>query len=332
MVGAAGVRPARTGGGRDRAPPGGRPRTDTDLRAGPRRHHGRRADAPRTPGDACRPLLPAPAGSGVDRARFGQSAAILAGDLALAWADDEVAALEPPRGRAGAVREVWARMRMEMVAGQYLDIHGEFTRERSVGRAVRAACLKTALYTVERPLQLGALLGGADEDTVRALCSAGRCAGLAFQLRDDLDDVFGGPRHDKPAGQDVRSGKPTYLAAVAQARAESGGDRRALAVLRRSLGRSDLDDRGLAEVREVFDATGAARLVEEKIARLVAQGLRHLDSVAVDPVASERLVALMRTAVKVPSHAAHAAHQGVGSPECGMPFGSFVSVPAEGSR
>lgn len=73
---------------------------------------------------------------------------------------------------ASRVRDLWRSMRMEMVAGQYLDVHGEATSVRSLVRAVRAACLKSALYSVERPIALGAALVGADHDTTRALCSA----------------------------------------------------------------------------------------------------------------------------------------------------------------
>ncbi|MEU8651601.1 polyprenyl synthetase family protein [Streptomyces sp. NPDC048737] len=225
--------------------------------------------------------------------RFGEAAAILAGDLALAWADDVVAATEAPVATTRAVREVWSAMRTEMVAGQYLDVQGQATSSRSLARAIRAACLKSALYSVERPLALGAALAGADSARTGALCSAGRCVGIAFQLRDDLLDAFGGDRRTgKPVGGDIRAGRPTYLMAVARARAEASRDRGALAVLRRSVGRADLPDSGLAEVREVLVAVGARDTVEAKIERLVAQGTRHLDSVVLDPVARRRLTGL----------------------------------------
>ncbi|MFF4055367.1 polyprenyl synthetase family protein [Streptomyces sp. NPDC001668] len=235
---------------------------------------------------------------GAQRAgRLGEAAAILAGDLALAWADDVVADTEMPGRTARRVRELWRAMRTEMVAGQYLDVQGEATSARSMARAIRAACLKSALYSVERPLALGAALADAGPSATRALCSAGRCVGLAFQLRDDLLDAFGDPRDTgKPAGGDIRSGKPTYLAAVAQARAETSGDRRALDVLRGTLGRTDASAGELAAVREVFTATGARETVEGKIGRLVAQGLRHLDTAVLEPEATRRLQLLMRSA------------------------------------
>ncbi|MFE9680430.1 polyprenyl synthetase family protein [Streptomyces sp. NPDC006285] len=235
-----------------------------------------------------------PGGAG---ARFGEAAAILAGDLALAWADDLVAAVDTA---PAAVRDLWSAMRTEMVAGQYLDLHGQASSSYSLPRAIRAACLKSALYSVERPLALGAALAGADAARGEALCSAGRRIGIAFQLRDDLADVFGDPgRTGKPVGGDIRTGKPTYLVALGQARAEATGDRRGLAVLRRSLGRADLSDDGLDEVRAVLTATGARDLVEAKIERLVAQGMRHLRSAPLEPEAGHRLRELLHATAGV---------------------------------
>ncbi|MFF3493093.1 polyprenyl synthetase family protein [Streptomyces sp. NPDC002795] len=240
-----------------------------------------------------------------DGRRFGESSAILVGDLALAWADDEAACLDLPTWHAGRIRDIWSRMRLEMVAGQYLDIQGEATQSRSLSQAVSAACLKSALYTVERPLQLGATLGGADEATLRALCSAGRDAGLAFQLRDDLDDAFGDPsrRRDKPAGGDLRAGKPTYLVALAHAQATVDGDHHALKVLGHALGRSDATDEDLDEVRDVLERTGARRDVEDKICRLIAQSKRNLDAAPLDPVARARLHALVHHVAASPAAA-----------------------------
>ncbi|WP_163010589.1 polyprenyl synthetase family protein [Streptomyces dangxiongensis] len=233
--------------------------------------------------------------------RFGEAAGLLAGDLALAWSDDLVAETPLDPVRASAVRRLWSDMRTEMVAGQYLDVQGQITGAYSLSRALRAACLKSARYSVERPLALGAALADADDATTRALRSAGRCAGMAFQLRDDLDDVFGDPRRTgKPCGGDIREGKPTYLVALARVRAETTGDHSSLSVLRRSLGDAGLAGPDLDRVREVLTGTGARATVEARIGRLIAQGLHHLDDARLEHEPGTRLRHLLATAADSP--------------------------------
>ncbi len=208
---------------------------------------------------------------------FGTSAAVLAGDLALVWADDTVAETALPAPVRHRIRSIWRSMRTEMVAGQYLDLHGQATGGSSAARAIRTACLKSALYSVERPLAIGAALADADERTTAALRSAGRCAGIAFQLRDDLLGVFGDPaRTGKPSGDDIREGKPTYLLAVARERAEAAGDEGALAVLGHAVGNADVTEGDLADVRGVFEETGARAHVERKAERLRDHAVRRL--------------------------------------------------------
>ncbi|QLJ04106.1 polyprenyl synthetase family protein [Streptomyces sp. NEAU-sy36] len=215
--------------------------------------------------------------------RFGQSAAVLAGDLALAWADDLVAETPLPPRTGAVVRRLWSDMRTEMVAGQYLDVKGQIAAAWSLPHVRRAACLKSALYSVERPLALGAAVAGADDPTLRRLSDAGRCVGMAFQLRDDVDDVFGDPRETgKACGGDIREGKPTYLFAIARSRAEAARDGAALAVLERRLGDAELTGHGLEQVREVLVRTGARATVESTIDRLAALGLWHFDRAVLD--------------------------------------------------
>ena len=116
-------------------------------------------------------------------------------------------------------------MRTEVLAGQLLDlVAAAAPTTRSGARRPPTRCVinrfKTAAYTVERPLQLGAALAGAPPDTVAALRSYGADIGVAFQLRDDLLGVYGDPAvTGKPAGDDLVEGKRTLLLATARARA-----------------------------------------------------------------------------------------------------------------
>ncbi|MGA5354914.1 polyprenyl synthetase family protein [Streptomyces thermodiastaticus] len=226
--------------------------------------------------------------------RFGEGAGILAGDLALAWADDLVADTPLPPPAAHRVRSLWSDLRTEMVAGQYLDLHGRLTAAYTPQRALRTACLKSALYSVARPLALGAVLAGAQESTLRALSAAGRDVGLAFQLRDDLDDLYGDPeRTGKDSGADFRQGAPTYLLALARSRARAAGDRTALSVLARAADGTATDRPGLGEVRQAVTGTGAPGVVEATIHRLVTRALRCLDDAPLEAHAGARLRSLL---------------------------------------
>ncbi|MFD8375077.1 polyprenyl synthetase family protein [Streptomyces sp. NPDC059688] len=266
-----------------------------------------------------------------DRAgRFGEAAAVLAGDLALAWADDLVAGTALPAGTGHLVRRLWGDLRTEMVAGQYLDLQGQITGSRSLSRALRSACLKSALYSVERPLALGAALAGADGATTGALCSAGRRIGMAFQLRDDVGDVFSDDEGTgRPAGGDIREGKSTCLTALARARAEAAGDRLALTVLDRALGKHDLSPADLEEVRDILRRTGALATVEAKAGRLVAQGLRRFDAVPLDPAGAGPLRELLVAAAGGTPAGSAARPEGTpANRPAGRPEGTPATPPA----
>lgn len=269
---------------------------------------------------------------------FAASAAVLGGDLALVWADDIIADTAYGHGVRPRVLSLWRALRMEMVAGQYLDLRGQGRGQgqeqevgfRSVARAVRTACLKSALYSVERPLALGAALAGADDRTTRALCSAGRNAGIAFQLRDDIEGVFGDPRTTgKPSGDDMRAGRLTCLAAVARATAASRGDTDSLAVLDNALGNPTLSQAALEEVRQVLVSTGARSAVETRIEKLLAVGSRRLAAAALSSPASARLARLLN-AVAAPRTGVTPAH--TGPVQDGIPALLLTAGVAEGDR
>ncbi|MGW7488203.1 polyprenyl synthetase family protein [Streptomyces sp. NPDC054786] len=233
---------------------------------------------------------------------LGSAAAVLGGDLALAWADDTIAHLQLPPETGRRVRDMWTALRTEMAAGQYLDLHAQATGSMSLSEAIRIAYLKSGLYSVERPLALGAALAGADEAITRALRAAGRSAGIAFQLRDDLHGAFGDPEQTgKPSGDDIREGKLTTLVAVARARAVANGDEGSLAVLEGCVGARDLTPADLAAVRHVLVFTGARSAVETKIVRLVRQSMNHLTSAILEPSARRRLRGLVCAAAGTPA-------------------------------
>jgi geranylgeranyl diphosphate synthase type I len=219
-----------------------------------------------------------------DPGLFGDSIAILFGDLVLTEAWDLVGSLGP------SLRRAWADMLRELVHGQLLDITGAAARSREMSAARTVARLKSGAYTVQRPLELGALAAGADAPTLAALGSYGRHLGEAFAIRDDILGVWGDPkRTGKPVGDDLLSGKPTVL--IAEAAAMLPED-----IAARHLGPGATV--AAAEVpalqRAMLDA-GVRDRAEARIATEVAQASSALDAADLDPRAVAKLRALALT-------------------------------------
>lgn len=197
--------------------------------------------------------------------RFGVAGAILGGDLCLTWTDELFATSGLPPHELARARPFFDRMRTHLMGGQFLDVlesargwEAEPTAAR-VERARRVIRYKSAKYTVEHPLLIGASAAGADAADLRALSCYGLAVGEAFQLRDDLLGVYGDPEQTgKPAGDDLREGKRTVLLAYALDTATPGD----LALYDKLLGWDDIDSASLDELRSMITASGAVERVE----------------------------------------------------------------------
>ncbi|MEV5574640.1 polyprenyl synthetase family protein [Spirillospora sp. NPDC052269] len=222
---------------------------------------------------------------------FGEGAAILLGDLLLAWSGEmfETSGLSEERRARG--RGVYDVMRTEVMCGQYLDMLESTRADGTVESALRVVDFKSAKYTIERPLHLGAALAGGSGELTAALSAYGRPLGMAFQLRDDVLGVFGDPSQTgKPAGDDLREGKRTVLVALTLERATP----EQAAVVDRLLGDPELSERGVADLREIITGTGGLAACEEMIDRFAAEA--H-EALAAAPVAGEAREALAELAV-----------------------------------
>ena len=216
--------------------------------------------------------------------RFGEGMAILIGDLAFVYSDMLL-------GEAGpAAWRIWNELRLELNAGQVLDVLGSVRGVRDVAQAERIARYKSGKYTIERPLHLGAALAAPDRlDEVAPLLSAyGLPLGEAFQMRDDVMGAFGDTAATgKPVGGDLREGKPTPLLARALAAATPAQ----LAVLGR-VGDPELSDDGVAAIQQAIVDTGALADLERAIAARSAAAVTALDALPVSAEAGAELAAL----------------------------------------
>ncbi len=212
-----------------------------------------------------------------DAAWFGVGGAILAGDLAFVWADQLLDEAPLPAEGIARARCVFNALRVEVMAGQYLDLRLAGLTDATEDDATRVALLKSGRYTVTRPLQVGAAIAGSDAALDQALCLYGDAVGLAFQLRDDILGLFGDPRTTgKGALDDLREGKRTVLILRALALCDPPSRRALLALL----GDAELDDRGADRARDIVADCGALAAVEALLGAKQAGARRAIADVA----------------------------------------------------
>lgn len=234
---------------------------------------------------------------------FGRSAAILLGDLLLAWSDealDEALSLIDSESARKVVRREFNQMRSEVMLGQYLDVLDERSWMRhpeseQLSRAHRVVIHKSARYSVEAPLIIGAALGGAGDDVLAGLRAYGLPLGIAFQLRDDMLGVFGDASvTGKPSGDDLREGKRTVLIALARAQLPSNARR----FVDELLGDPDLSEVQVRMLQDALRESGAVDDVEAIIRREASRAAEALQGIVIAPSAREELLGLTDIVVR----------------------------------
>lgn len=236
-----------------------------------------------------------------DASHFGESEAILLGDLLLTWSHELFAAglSQPfPTERSVIARSRIDTMCTEVTIGQFLDVYAESAwQQRTTAEAIDESLTilryKSAKYSVEAPLLIGATIAGATVGQVDALSRYGLALGEAFQLRDDILGVFGDPATTgKPAGDDIREGKRTYLVLLTRAGLPASMRR----VLDEMLGVADLTQEQVDAVRRLATETGAVEKVEEMIATRAETARSALQEGAFPPAAAAELSRLIDAA------------------------------------
>ncbi|MFT4232474.1 MAG: polyprenyl synthetase family protein, partial [Leucobacter sp.] len=233
---------------------------------------------------------------------FGLAGAILLGDLLQSWADElfqSACDAVPDRAAARRAREHFNRMRSEVAVGQYLDVLEEqqpvfAPHAEQLERSTRVLVYKSAKYSVEAPLLIGAALAGAADEQERGLIDFGLPVGVAFQLRDDVLGVFGDEElTGKPTGDDLAEGKRTVLVTLARENLP-GTQRRIFDDL---LG-SELDGEQVTILQRTIRESGAVERVEEMITRNVERATESLRRAPIRPEAAEQLIRLAGRAAR----------------------------------
>ena len=234
------------------------------------------------------------AGWAGDPTQYGAAAAILLGDLLLTWADELLRRCGLPLDRVSRALDVFDLCRSEVIAGQFLDVSVQARGRADVETAMTVLRYKSAKYSIERPLHVGAALAGADDALLAQLTAFGLPLGEAFQLRDDQLGVFGDPATTgKPAGDDLVEGKRTVLVALALDAAPDADGTHLDTALGTTLSTAEVE-----RLRAIIVASGAHGQVEEVIAELTRLSLEALARATIDDTARNALRGLAAAATQ----------------------------------
>ena len=238
-------------------------------------------------------------GWALDAERFGHAAAILTGDLCLSFSEEVFTEIGRRSAAGSTARRIFNLMRAEVMAGQYLDILEEVAgpvrdRAGAVHRAQSIIRYKSAKYSTEHPLALGGALAGAGQELLEGYSSFSLPLGEAFQLRDDVLGVFGDPATTgKPAGDDLREGKRTVLVGYAINQASPAESE----YIDRMLGRQDLGEEEVAELRRIIVDCGALSATEALIDGFSEKAFSALEDLPLDELPLSALRHLAEAAV-----------------------------------
>lgn len=175
------------------------------------------------------------------------------------------------------------------VIGESEDIHIEKKKQASVREILKMYEYKTAKYTIEGPLHLGAILAGAEDKLLKTFSAYSIPVGIAFQIQDDILGIFGDEKKlGKPVGSDIRQGKYTILVAKAVEKASA----KQRNIIKNILGKSDLTKNELEMFRNIVIETGALDYAKNMAVKLANQGKRAIEKEKINPEAKEFLTGI----------------------------------------
>ena len=204
-----------------------------------------------------------------DPEHFGESMAIVAGDIAAAFGNEIIFNSRfAPENKQKALSKL-QEIVTNTVSGEILDVVLEAKGKATEKEVLEVHCNKTAKYTIEGPLQLGALLAGANEKILKILSNYAIPVGIAFQIQDDILGVFGNQKKlGKPVCSDLREGKQTLLVV----KALEFGSKSEKKVVNDLLGKRNVTEKEIEIFRNIVRKTGSLLYSQNLAKKYVEKG------------------------------------------------------------
>ena len=208
--------------------------------------------------------------------KWDDNTAILSGDTMLVLAYEHLAKCDTKYLKPAL--DLFTETALEVSEGQQFDMEFETRNDVAEEEYIEMIRLKTSVL-LACALKMGAVVAGASDADANALYAFGEKVGLAFQLQDDLLDVYGDPKVlGKAIGGDITSNKKTFMLINAFNRA----DAETRAELERWTTATEFDPaEKIAAVTEIYNRLGIDKLAEQRIKEYFEQSRQHLDELSV---------------------------------------------------
>jgi geranylgeranyl diphosphate synthase type II len=216
--------------------------------------------------------------------KWNESAAILSGDVMFVEAYKLMIKVEDSILRD--VLDIFSDTASGVCQGQQADMNFEKRDHVSLDEYIEMIRLKTAVL-LAGSMQIGALIGGAEKEQADLLYEFGENLGLAFQLQDDILDVYGDPeKFGKQVGGDILADKKTFL--LIKARELAKGE--TALELDKWLNNSNvIPENKVNAITAIYNSIGVRKLAEAEMENYVLKALNALDKIAVDNSRKELL-------------------------------------------
>ena len=208
--------------------------------------------------------------------KWDDNTAILSGDTMLVLAYEHLAKCDTKYLKPAL--DLFTETALEVSEGQQFDMEFETRNDVAEEEYIEMIRLKTSVL-LACALKMGAVVAGASDADANALYAFGEKVGLAFQLQDDLLDVYGDPKvFGKAIGGDITSNKKTFMLINAFNRADAG----TRAELERWTTATEFDPaEKIAAVTEIYNRPGIDKPAEQRIKEYFEQSRQHLDELSV---------------------------------------------------
>jgi geranylgeranyl diphosphate synthase, type I len=224
-----------------------------------------------------------------DPLHFGNSIAIVVGDMVGAMGNQVIyESTFDPKLVVRALHKLQDIVSMTVI-GETKDIYIEYTGKADEEEILKMYEYKTAKYTIEGPLHLGAILAGATDSILESFSEYAVPLGIAFQIQDDILGVFGDEEKlGKPVGSDIESGKQTLLVAKAMEKI----NRKQKNILESTLGKKNLTRNEIEDFRKVIRDTGSLDYAKNMSFDLINKGKKAIENEKMNKEAKDFLLGI----------------------------------------